>query len=289
MKIIIGLKCGYGNQLFSYAFGYALSKELKCKLCLDTTLYDCGIEELRELELLQLNIVYDSLINTEYNKNFVIRKLGINKIKQMIRHGFFTKTFVEKKKNEYDSDVFKIKTSTYFNGYWHNYQYFDKYYDDFIELFTPKNERCANVKNLEKEMYSENSVSVHIRRGDYVMLGWELPFYYYEQAMKKISKELERVRFYIFSDDMIYARENIKETENVCFVEYSSDNRTIDDLYLMSKCKHNIVSNSTYSWWGAYLNQNKEKKIIAPVVYPLWKKNRYPESWDKIDVDIKKN
>jgi hypothetical protein len=117
------------------------------------------------------------------------------------------------------------------------------------------------------------SVSIHVRRGDYVNnpkvneYHGSLQSDYYLKAIEVINNKVSDSKFYIFSDDIEWVRDNMFGDLNAVFVKTTSDE---EDMYLMSKCKHNIIANSSFSWWGAYLNSNESKLVVAPV---QWFKN----------------
>ena len=118
-------------------------------------------------------------------------------------------------------------------------------------------------------MQLNNSVSIHVRRGDYLngyyfeTLGKICDIDYYKRAIALINKEVNDPYFYIFSDDPGYVAENLK-IENATYVDFNRGRDSWQDMYLMSQCKHNIIANSTFSWWGAWLNTNLNKIVIAP-------------------------
>lgn len=129
---------------------------------------------------------------------------------------------------------------------------------------------AINLQILKEIKTNNQSVSLHIRRGNYVNVesvnkvhGTTKLNYYYE-AIKAIAKICEQPVFYIFSDDINWAKENLKLSYKHVYIDHNSAKKDYEDLRLMSACKHNILANSTFSWWGAWLNVNKEKIIIAP-------------------------
>lgn len=289
-KVIVDIKGGVGNQLFCYAFGYALSRELGMKFYIDTSMPDNDNVKDRKLELLNYNVEYDKRISYKYRKNALLRKLGVNRFCKKAAIGWLTKVYHEKKEYEYDENVLRIGTSTYFDGFWQSYKYFDKYKNELVELLQPRESRNKSVIDLVDKIESCNSVSLHVRRGDYIKLGWQLPMDYYKKALERMEELVgEDMVVYIFSDDLEYVKEYLRSTKlekryRCEYVTYVSDNYVFDDMYIMSKCRHNITANSSYSWWGAYLNKNVDKKIISPVV-GMWKREFYMESWECIEVD----
>lgn len=286
MKIVVDVKGGYGNQLFCYALGYAISRDLQAELWLDTSMLDNHMVKDRQAEIFHLNIVYDKLISYSYNKGLLYKKLGINRIRKKNAIGWSTAVYEEKQQIQYDPNVFEIDKNTYFDGFWQNPKYFNHYREDLLNILLPKEKKTESVYNLEEQMKTEVSVSVHIRRGDYIKLAWNLPMSYYEMAMTKIEELLDcGPCYYIFSDDMEFVKDYFKECKRqIRYIEYESDDHVRDDMYLMSQCRHNIIANSSYSWWGAYLNRYQDKQVICPVL-GMWTGEFYPSDWQKIKIE----
>ncbi len=138
-------------------------------------------------------------------------------------------------------------------GYLQHYRYFHHHNDYILDLFNP------NPKQIK-----HNTCSIHVRRGDYVNLSRHHPccsMEYYREAIKLIqAKHGQHVTFRIYSDDIGWCKQNFKGDE----YEFSENNDEVEDLLEMATCEHNIIANSSYSWWGAYLNRNKNKIIIKP-------------------------
>lgn len=288
VNVIVDIKGGYGNQLFCYALGYAVSKRLQAQLWLDTSMLQHHIVKNRQAEILHLDIAYDKLITYPYDGRLLYRKLGINRFCKRNAIGWNTAVYKEKQLIQYDPDVFGIKKDTYFDGFWQNPDYFDQYREELLPLLQPKEKKKEGVIALKEEMQREESVSVHIRRGDYVGLAWNLPMSYYDMAMIKMEECLgATLHYYIFSDDMDFAREYYKTSgRQITFISYDSPSPVRDDMYLMSRCRHNIIANSSYSWWGAYQNQNPEKYVICPKI-GMWDEKFYLKDWHKIAITEK--
>lgn len=290
MKVIVDLAGGLGNQLFCYSFGYAVSRKTGSELILDTSMQDNGIA--RELELFNFNVNCSRRISYLYKTTFLDRAL-FNKVRKKRAIGVGTQIYKEKEPTIYEPEVFDVGNDTYFKGNWQSEKYFLEYREELLDLFVPVYERNDSVKKLIYEMQKSNSVAIHIRRGDYVKIGCELPMIYYDKAIETIieTSENDNLIFYVFSDDVLFSKqylESIQEKNGIkyCFAypEYQSDNRTLDDLLLMSCCKHMIMANSSYSWWAAWLNKNKNKIVVCPE-FGMWSGDFYPEEWEKIACD----
>lgn len=167
-------------------------------------------------------------------------------------------------------------------GYLQSWKYFDQFEFEFLGYLTLADDHMAAVDRLAASL-GDNTCSIHIRRTDYVNLAQHhpvMPLSYYEQAMKIIGD----CTYVVFSDDIQWCRDNLKGK----FVFIDEKHPDIYDLVLMSKCKHNIIANSSFSWWGAYLNSNPDKKVIAPNKWfgPAYNNlntsDLIPENWTKI-------
>ena len=186
-----------------------------------------------------------------------------------------------------------IRENSYHVGYFQSFKYFEGIESILKETFTIKSEKSEYFLTNSKLINSfENSISIHIRRGDYTLdrnidyIGLCSLSYYYN-ALNFLKEGLNTYEVFIFSDDLIWVKENFKGT-NFNYLSNPNSNSSYEDLKLMSLCKNNIISNSTFSWWAAWLNSDENKKIIAP---KTWFKNQslnnqysdiIPEDWIKI-------
>lgn len=178
--------------------------------------------------------------------------------------------------------MYNIEQNSYIDGYFINERFIPKNFLDYFDF-------CKNisdlpfVKNKLRSIENSNSVSIHIRRTDYLI---ETQYQnictdeYYEKAMSYIRNNVQEPVFYFFSDGLDWCKEKYGTLYNCVFVDSSHEKKpSVIDLFLMSKCKHNIIANSTFSWWGAYLNNNKSKMVLCPSEYQKGAKNIYCKSW----------
>lgn len=170
-------------------------------------------------------------------------------------------------------DIFD-KYNIIYDGYWHDLRFFD---EKTIDLFEFNDDiGLVNIEHINK-FSKYNSISVHIRRGDYMnnasVYGNICTKEYYEKAINYFQDNFENNFFVFFSDDMEWVKENFNLT-NALYVDNNKKDKSYIDMYLMSKCNHNIIANSTFSWWGAYLNKNKNKTVIMP------------SKWYNVDINI---
>jgi len=264
--VIIKISGGLGNQLFQYSFGMYLSTLLDTKVLFDV---QSNIRRknytARQLDLQNLNInieVVDKKViqGLKWTNDGFLSRIE-RKLVQLIPC-LNSSYFVEKELHG-NLDKIKLKSNCYYDGYWQNTLLAN--YIDPTTIFDKLVTKYKSEAIVEEIMGSE-SVSIHIRRGDYITIKKNKSIYnicemdYYDAAIDYIRINCLKPTFYIFSDDIEWAKQNIVGDEFF----YISDNEPIYDLWLMSLCKHNIIANSTFSWWAASLNTNKSKIVIAP-------------------------
>ena len=273
---------GLGNQMFCYAIGYALAKDYKDKLTIDLSAYRFSP---RPYILDSFNIS-GTLKNMfpAYNGSKPCRMVArLLRIIASNRYGA-CKWIKESKetRNAYGNYDFSHKKSLYLEGWWQHYKYFDRYYEDICKEFTLKQENISDIcRELVDSCSNQDSVALHIRRGDYEA-SWVLKDDFYHESIKIMNEKLNNPHYYIFCEDIEYAKEHYGYLENATFVTGCFELTDLEEFHLISKCKHQIIANSTFSWWAAYLNSNPSKIVIAPK-YMHWTKEFYPESWIVLD------
>lgn len=249
---------GLGNQLFEYAYYRALQESGK-KVLLD---YSFFVEKGWAYKINLFPNVKG--IKTQINHGKIYFYLcGIYRKMCRILH----KVHQENINEEFDHDAFHVKSGL-ITGYYQNHVYFDSIKEIIRkELEFPLGEE--KLRNYIKEIEENNYVSIHVRRKDYLELsdiyGGICNDKYYESAIKYIANTDSDLKYIIFSDDPVWVKDNMNIPNSVCFSSKEFDQ--YDDWYdmcIMSHCKHNIIANSTFSWWGAWLNNNPEKIVICP-------------------------
>ena len=170
-----------------------------------------------------------------------------------------------------------------------NVKYLNKYRQELLKKFTLREKLDAkNQAMLEKIKSHKNSVSIHIRRGDYLQYNEYnvLDINYYQEAMAKFA-DMEDLHFFVFSNDIPWVKKNIKFSAAHTFVDLNDELNGYKDMWLMKHCKHNIIANSTFSWWGAWLNENPDKIVVEPLCWSTGSCNKRetqdPEDWEIID------
>lgn len=282
MKVIAELTAGFGNQLFSYACAYSLAKKKHADLYINTYMADNGMS--RKLGIDKLNITYQERITYKYKKDILNRAI-FNKIRRHHAIGWKTKIYQEKQNYVYDSQLALQEGDIMLSGYWQTDKYFREYRKDLLQLFTPK-QLSERAKATITEIHGmKNSVAVHIRRGDYLQVNAYIGPEYFSDAMGVIEEKLGNVEYCFFSDDIDWVKEHFGEKENYHFISGQEDMSDIDEFFCMVECEHDIIANSTFSWWAAYLNQNSEKIVLAPKV-AMWGGDFYPEEWITLESHI---
>lgn len=176
----------------------------------------------------------------------------------------------------------EIENNAYIKGWFQAESYFSDIRDILLREFTLK-EESALPQNIVETIQDSESVSVHIRRGDYKKGNMVLDKKYYQEAMGVIVDKIKSPTWIVFSDDMSYVKKNYCFDGRVFFIDDLYGLMDYEQLILMSKCKHNIIANSTFSWWGAWLNQYENKYVVAPDKWFKSQKNIVPMEWIKIE------
>lgn len=268
--IITNIISGLGNQLFQYAVGKQLALNNNTTLKLDNSFFKN--QNLRSYKLDHFNI--DATIiepeelskflhpYTETTLPYKILKKFIQLVPRKNR-----KLFEEQENWIYDADLFKISPNTYISGYWQNFRYFNNLKPEILKELSINPIYLTGIdKYINNIINSENTVSVHIRRGDYITdkeannLMGVMPISYYAAAIEILNRKTIRPEFYFFSDDLDWVKAHFKGNH----YHYINSGADYTDLHLMQNCKHNIIANSSFSWWGAFLNKNPDKIVIAP-------------------------
>ena len=268
---------GLGNQMFQYAFYKASSLSHK-ELWTTTAWYSFNNSH----NGYELKRIFD----ISYRKNLALpfklkKKTGDDKIQQLsevqnssltkILRNFLTNNpfvkFFEFPDSKYDGTFLNTKKFCIISGYFQNEKYFKSVSDLVVKDFTfPDFDESENIQ-IAAKIKNTNSVSIHVRRGDYCgnpLFEGLVTTEYYKNAINFILKHVENPVFYVFSDDINWCEQNLNFQNEHYFINWNKGSNSFRDMQLMSLCKHNIIPNSSFSWWGAWLNQNKEKIVVAP-------------------------
>jgi hypothetical protein len=272
--VIVALFGGLGNQMFQYACGKAIAKKLGVELKLDISLildrskskdftfreYELGAFNIKE-QIASIKEVRQYVPNLYIASDY---KKKLFKIKRILNRRAL---YFEKSKFEFDKRIESVNDHSYIYGYFQTEKYFQSIGDEILNSFSIREVLDDANNYIIKQLKSENAISIHIRRGDYQNSDFELLDIttYYLKAIEIITKEVENPIFYFFSDDIIWTEEKFRNFEiNKKFILHNTGEKSFIDMILMSHCQHNICANSTFSWWGAWLNRNPQKIIIVP-------------------------
>lgn len=298
--IIVKFGAGLGNQMLQYASYLALQKRYpNAKIKADIQVYNFSkIHNGLELERL-FPIELDVMMGKRANKVSKIGKYWYYAQYNLVK--LFFKTRISKfryvrDKGVLNENLFHLDVSKkyYLEGQWGNEKYFNDVMELVREQFTFKIPLDTINNAWAEQIKSTTSVSVHIRRGDYIGAESFVELCksdYYGDAFRHLTQATDQPKFYIFSDDVKWCRENLtwlKEYDHY-FIEGNKGKNSYKDMQLMTICKHNIIANSTFSWWGGWLNRNNNKIVICPqkLFYDEIKNEKivaefYPESWVKM-------
>lgn len=282
---IVWVDGGLGNQMFQYALAMKL-KSLGKQIKIDVTKY----ADHHAHNDFELDKVFG--IDCDYADEEEIRRLGYlksNHWTELLRKTPFRKrTIYNHESYDFDGSVF-LMDNCYLEGYWQSEKYFQNIREQVLETYTFPAFSTEEQKNWAEQIGNSLSVSVHIRRGDYLNYAYLQNICtpeYYRRAMDFFRERFPgSAEFYIFTNDFPWAEERFSG-EDCHFVKGNTGADSFRDMQLMSLCKHNIVANSSFSWWGAWLNQNPDKIVIAPEKWTNGSTDQQvdiiPGTWKKI-------
>jgi hypothetical protein len=301
--IIVQLVGGFCNNLFQYAAARNLAHRFDDELKLDVEFFrNPSLKDVYRLNYLKIQerIASPEEINKLANvkpksiTQKLERKIGIPSVYNKKTH------FIEKMGGlTSDKRFFNLKPDIYLEGWFSDEDYFKNIRDILLKEFELKNELRPESKEVLNDILGTNAVSIHFRRGAFLQnekFG-VLPLDYYYRAIDYITTKVKEPCFYIFSDDIEWVQNHFKTEANVTFISHNSYKPSIhntqydyEDLFLMKNCKHNIMAYSTFSWWGAWLNQNPGKIVIAPMkavrdtkLQKDYERNNFiPKDWIKL-------
>ena len=281
------IQAGFGNQLFQYATAYALSKEKNQELELDVSWFEY-IQKNKRASVRENNLSLLALDSPQFvgkgkdfsNYRFRV-KLGFPK--KIRLHGkscpFICEDVNACRKDQSALFANIEKNGAVLYGFWQNLNYFDKYLLDLKRQFVPNYQLEEESVALLKRLQAVNSVGVHIRRGDFVSLGWDKGQEYYDNGLEWFKKQLPDCQFFIVSDDIAWVKERYGNRDDVVIVDVNTPTKDVDEFFLLASCNHQFISESTFGWWAAYLNTNPNKKVLAPKEA---KGNIFDLGWEKL-------
>ena len=306
-NIIVQISEGLGNQFFMYAHAYALSQKLDKRLLIDNTSgYYKNKNLLRPHQKYMLDFfqIYNDLASANqrydnFNRN-ILKKILIFTDKLRRNKKFLIESIAKsnnrKIASNYNIDTLNLKRNFYVYGHFENQSYFDHYRNDLINFFTPKKDFIKDNSAIISKLNETNSVSIHIRRNRFSdqnglininqkekSKNFTLDILnYINRSTEFIKKKINDPKYFIWSNDFSDF-DNITNKLNIKNFELIKNNDPINDFYLFKFAKHFIVGPSSYHWWGAWLNENKNKICLRPEnLNPSNNKNFWPDNWINI-------
>lgn len=273
---IVKIKGGLGNQLFQYAFIKYLEKLTQNEVYADKNMYQNYLIRNFELNKIDRNLKYTSETK-EFKFGSFLYKISVL-IKALLKKGYYLEEISKYK---------KLLECEYYDGYWQDLKYINEVEKELKQIF--KNKSFFDKKNK----IEEDSVAIGFRRGDYLnkknkKIYEECPLFYYKEAITLIKEKIKKPVFYIFSDDIKSIKNEIEtllKGEKYFYINENKENSPLEELVIMSKCSNAIIPNSTFSWWGAWLSENKNKIVIVPKYW--YKSNKIvkfiPKEWISMD------
>lgn len=271
---------GLGNQMLQYALGRHLSIQYNTPLWLDISWFDSykDVQNPREFRL--------DCFRTHFRKvdlsHFTWKLRYTDRFKFL--NPFKLKNISDRDLTGLENGVLDAGNNVLLEGFFQNYRYFESIRELLVKEFTPVEKMNAANANCLEHIKATNSVSVHFRRGDYALTNYHgmLDTSYYDDAIKLIAQKTGKMKLFIFSDDPEWVLQNMNFTHPFELINFNKDKYNYFDMELMKHCRHNIIANSTFSWWPAWLNENPGKIIVAPEKWLNLEQNRLeniPEGW----------
>lgn len=284
---------GLGNQMFQYAVGRAIATRLNKPLRLDVSPF-ANYQLHNGFELSRIFAGQMDLAPPE-DLQRVIGWRAIPLVKRLLSRSELSvmrgKQFVVEPHFQHWADINRVPAPAYLVGYWQSEKYFQEIDPTIRADFVFRQPLSTQNQRVADHIARSNAVSLHVRRGDYVQNSKTFATHgtcsldYYREAIRYVSERIEQPKFFIFSDDISWVRNNLKIDFPCSYVDHNHGAESYNDMRLMSLCQHNIIANSSFSWWAAWLNANHNKIVVAP---KKWFSNNndvsdlYPQNWIKL-------
>lgn len=277
---------GLGNQLFQYATGFALARRRGVPLSVDASAFRTYALWPYRLDALCITAIVRDDLRIGRIARSPLRRLAAQAAHRL---GAFPRPYFERG-FAFDPDVIDLSDGVYLDGYWQSARYFadagTALRDEFRFVAPP----AEWARRYLDEITAGEAVSLHVRRGDYVSNAANAAKHgtcspdYYRRAARRIAERCGREPvFYVFSDDLPWVREHMEIGFEMRFVDADAPGRELEDLRLMQSCRHHIIANSSFSWWGAWLNPQPDKVVVAPARWfadaRIDCRDVYPPAW----------
>lgn len=271
--IIVSLFEGLGNQMFQYATARSLAEMHSTVLKLDLSSFELNRRRKYGLHCfhIQENVATQDEINTllglprnkfEQYAQGILRRFGI-------LYSLNESHLLQERSFHFNPQILNSSKNIYLSGFWQSEKYFGEIRDILSREFTVKYSQSIENEILSEKIRSCESIALHVRRGDYINSHGEQHHAvcdenYYSHCITYIAERVANPHLFIFSDDPYWVKENLIKKFQVTIVEHNTGFNCFEDLRLMSQCKHNVIANSSFSWWSAWLNSNPDKIVCAP-------------------------
>lgn len=286
--IVARLSGGLGNQFFQYAAARRLANVHKAELLLESSWFgeNCSRTTARGYELFRYPIAARLMTKQDVRwpssyTGKILKRLPLPRRLRLYRETDF----------RFDPAVLRLPDQVFLDGYWQSQGYFSDVAEMIRAELTPTISMGAADGLTAEMILGTNSIAVHVRRGDYVTLSTAARTHgtcsldYYREAIRVVSAKTESPSFFVFSDEPDWCRSNLRIDGPTQYVTHNTADAAFQDLRLMSMCRHQIIANSSFSWWGAWLNVNRTKIVIAPKRWFLTFRDSsdlIPDAWLRI-------
>jgi hypothetical protein len=290
---IVKLKGGLGNQMFQYTYAKLLQKRTGDEIHIDYSSFEAlDGDNVRVPRIEQFKLSLPPATKEDIKKICILHHSG-NSRSVKYRAGIAVESVINRKyyfeKNRAYIKPEDIMDNNYFDGYWQSWRYVEEVKDKISKDFVPRQELSENTKSMQKVIQNQNAVFIGVRRGDYSNRPQHYGSFgsdYYQNAMKYISEYVTNPIFYIFSNDIEWCKNNLDwGTFNVIYRESDQQTSDFEELMLMASCKHAIIINSSFHWWGATLIDNANKIVCCPIKW--WFDDKpidiIPDNWVRIE------
>lgn len=291
--IISFLSGGLGNQMFQFAAGRALALRHGRQYRIDPSYYDMyrqnRVYELGDVFKFSFDIAAPSDIKAVLGIKRLLHQHPV--LRRIYRRLPGTGNWIVEPHYHFWPELLQIRHSCLLEGDWQSPRYFTDFAEQIRDCFQFKTDSFKDSETLQT-LQNCNSVALHLRRADYVSNAHTLSWHgvceadYYLAAIRHIRSRVTDARFFVFSDDHGAAREVLAPESGLVFVDNLQSGKNHFDMMLMSSCKHNIIANSTFSWWAAWLNRHRDKIVVAPqrwfATTKLSDRDLIPQNWIRL-------
>jgi hypothetical protein len=289
--VIVCLAGGLGNQMFQYALGRRLATDWHAELMLDLSAYRRDTARRYRLDALRVQArIHPAPSGVDRALAWLLRRPLLGPVRRLFPA--IDSPVYTQQKFCYDPDVLLVGPGTYLHGYWQSERYFSHVREALRAELAPRLPLRPHVADAARRIEQACALSVHVRRGDYVheptvaRVHGTCSLEYYTRAVDHVRERAAVSAVYLFSDDPRWAIENVKTALPTILVGADGELEDFEEMYLMSRCRHHVIANSSFSWWGAWLNPRSDKIVVAPARwfndFPADTRDLLPDGWVRI-------